>query len=184
MYNHNHILGQLVVSVNQPNDIDQYTPAKNEVKGAVCLYDTSTGEFQGIAMMLAYIILHGVDEECFFSYGYSEKKSLVLHSVAKEKIHNAFISTCFKKHFHEIMNERWHNEEFSSVFFYLPSVTDREGKINQHRDNVNLNPIDCSLDYLSSFSYDKEVSFRPDLSNFPSKELRNPQVEILHGFFR
>ena len=88
MYNHNHILGQLVVSANQRNDIDQYTPAKNEMKVAVCLYDTSTGEFQGIAMMLAYIILHGVDEECFFSYGYSEKKSLVLYSVAK-------VSQCF-----------------------------------------------------------------------------------------
>ena len=28
MYNHNHILGQLVVAVNQPKDIDQYMPPK------------------------------------------------------------------------------------------------------------------------------------------------------------
>ena len=76
----------------------------------------------------------------FFSYGYSEKKSLVLYSVAKEKIPNAFISTCFKKHFPEIMNERWHNEEFSGIFFYLPSTTYCKEKINQHRDNVSLNP--------------------------------------------
>ena len=65
---------------------------------AVCLYDTSTGEFLGVAMRLAYIILRGDVEECFFSYGYLEKKSLVLYSVAKEKIPNAFISTSFKRH--------------------------------------------------------------------------------------
>ena len=56
MYNHNHILGQIVVAANQPKDIDQYMPPKNDVKLAVCLYDTSTGEFQGIAIRLVYII--------------------------------------------------------------------------------------------------------------------------------
>ena len=184
MYNHNHILGPLVVAANQPKDIDQYTPAKDEVKLAVCLYDISTGKFQGIAMRLAYIILRGDKEECFFSYGYSEKKSLVLYLAVKEKIPNAFISACFKKHFHEIMNKRRHSEEFSQLFFDLPSITDRKEKINQHRDNVNLSPIDCSLDYSNSFSPDKAVSFRPDLLNSPNKELRNPQVQILYRFFR
>ena len=56
-YTHIHVLGQLLVAANQSKDLDQYTPAKNEVKLAVCLYDTSTGEFQGIAMRLAYIII-------------------------------------------------------------------------------------------------------------------------------
>ena len=57
-------------------------------------------------------------------------------------------------------------------------------KINQHRDNVNLNPIDYSLDYLNSFSPDKEVSFRPDHLNSADVELRNPQVKLLYQFFR
>ena len=184
MYTHIHVLGQLLVAANQPKDLDQYTPAKNEVKLAVCLYDTSTGEFQGIAMRLAYIILRADMEETFFSYGYSEKKSLVLYSVAKEKISNAFISTAFKKHFHEIMNERRQNKEFSGVICYLPSTMGRKEKISQHWCNVNLNLIDCNLDYLSSFSSDKEVSFRPDLLNSSNKELRDPQVEILYRFFR
>ena len=148
MYNHNHILGQLVVAANQLKDIDQYTPAENELNLAVCLHNTSTGEFQDIAMRLAHIRLRD-DEECFFSYRYSEKKSLVLYLVAKEKIPNAFISTCFEKHFLEIMNERQRNKVFSGIFFYLPSITDRKTKINQHWDNINLIPIDSSLDYLS-----------------------------------
>ena len=49
---------------------------------------------------------------------------------------------------------------------------------------MNLNPIDCSLDYLSSFSPEKEASFRPDLLNSPNKELRKPQAKILYWFFR
>lgn len=66
----------------------------------------------------------------FFTYGYSEKRSKTLHSVAKEKIPNFIISTCFKKHFHEIMNERRYNEKFYGLFFYLPSTTDKQEKIN------------------------------------------------------
>ena len=101
----------------------------------------------------------------FFSNGYNEKKLKVLYSGAKNKIPNAIITTPFKKHFHEVLYERRHNEEFPTLFYFLPAVTDRKGKINQHRDKVNLNPIDCSLDYLNSFSPDKKVSFQPDLSN-------------------
>ena len=122
--------------------------------------------------------------ECFFLYRYNEKKLKVLYSAAKDRIPNAIISTCFKKHFHEILNKRWHNEEFSTVLFYIPSITDWKEKINQHRDNVNLNPIDYSLDYLNSFSPDKEVSFRPDLLNSADVELRSRQVKLLYQFFR
>ena len=53
-------------------------------------------------------------------------------------------------------------------------------KINQHRENANLNLLDGSLDYLNSFSPDTEVSFRPDLLNSAEAELRSPQVEILY----
>ena len=69
-------------------------------------------------------------------------------------------------------------------FYFVPSITDRKEKINQHRDKVNLKPIDCSLDYLNSFSPNKEASFRPDLLNSADAELRRPQVELLYRFFR
>ena len=51
-------------------------------------------------------------------------------------------------------------------------------------ENVNLNPIDHSLDYLNSFSTNKGASFRPDLLNSADEELRSPQVELLYRFFR
>ena len=100
MYTHIHVLGQLVVAANQHENLDKYLPAKNDQRLAVCLYDTSTGKFEGIAMRLAFIILRGDDEETIFSHGCLEKKSLILYSVAREKVPNAFIFTSFKKHFH------------------------------------------------------------------------------------
>ena len=36
------------------------------------------------------------------------------------------------------MNERREKEDFSTLFYYLPSITDRKEDINQHRNNVNL----------------------------------------------
>ena len=53
-----------------------------------------------------YIILRGYIEESFFSYGFNNEKSKVSYSAAKDRIPNAIISTCLKKHFHEIMNDR------------------------------------------------------------------------------
>ena len=134
-------------------------------------------------MQLAYIILRGDSEESFFSYGYNDKKSKVLYSAAKDKIPNAIILTCFKKYFHEIMNERQHNEESSGVLFYLPSTTDRKETINQYRDNVNFNLVDCILEFLISFSPDK-IDFKPHLLNLVVAELRNAQIKMLYNIFR
>ena len=109
IYNHNFILGLLIVTANQPKDIETYVFEKNEVKLIVCLHGQVTREFLGFDKQLVYIILRGDDMECFFSYGCNEKKSKVLCSAAKDRIPNAIISTCFKKHFHEIMNDTMRN---------------------------------------------------------------------------
>ena len=102
----------------------------------------------------------------------------------KNKIPNVIITTSLKKHFQEILNERHHHEEFFSLFYFLPSVIDRKEKINEHKENVNLNLIECSFDYLNSFSPDEEVSFLLDLLNSADAELRRPQDELLYQFFR
>ena len=183
IYNHNFILEQLVVAAKRLENIDEYNCEKNDVKLIVCPYDKAAGEFLELNLQLAYMILQGDREESFFSYGYHDKKSKFLYSAAKDRILNAIISTCFKKHFHEIMNERRHNEESSSLFFYLLSITDCKEKINQFRENVNLNPIDSSLELLSNFSPDK-VDFKPHLLNSSMPGKRDPQVELLYNFFR
>ena len=119
-----------------------------------------------------------------FSYGVSKEKSSILYSVAKERIRNAFVSMFFKNHFREIIDEQQHCEEFSAVFYYLRSITDRKEKKNQFRDNVSFNPIDCGLDFLNSFSPNSEVTFQPQLLNSNNAEKRGPQIELLFKFFR
>ena len=184
IYNHNFIIGQLVVAANQPCNIDEYVCKNDEVELITCLYDKSTGQLNGLTLRLTYIVLRGDLEESFFSYGVNEEKSTVLYSVSKKRIPNAFVSTCFKKHFREIIDERRHNEEFSRLFYYLPSITDCKEKINQLRDNVNLNPIDCTLDHLNSFSSDPNFNFQPPLLNSTDVENRAAQTDVLYKFFR
>ena len=106
MYNHNFILGQLIVAANQPSDINAYECKENEVKLWCCIYDLTTGEFQGVREQLAYIVLRGDKEEVFFSYGFDSAKSKVLYSYSKNKFPDAFVSTAFKKHYSEIRNEK------------------------------------------------------------------------------
>ena len=53
------------------------------------------------------------------------------------------------------MNERREKEDFSTLFYYLPSITDRKDDINQHRNNVNLSPVDCSISFVESFTKTK-----------------------------
>ena len=75
MYNHNFILGQLIVAANQPSDINAYECKENEVKLWCCIYDLTTREFQGVREQLAYIVLRGDKGEVFFSYGFDSAKS-------------------------------------------------------------------------------------------------------------
>ena len=74
MYRHNFIIGQLIVTANQPTEIDQYFCKDNEVKLFTCIYDLQTGEFLGLRCEVAYIVLRGDERELFLSYGFDTKK--------------------------------------------------------------------------------------------------------------
>ena len=183
MYNQNFILGQLIVGANQPKDIATYECNENEVKLLCCIYDLDTGEFKGIREQLAYIVLRGDKNEIFFSYGYDKNKSQILYSYSKQQIPDAFVSTSFKKHYNEIINEKKENEDSSSLFFYLPTITDRKEEINQWKNNPSLTPIDFSISFIESFSTQK-VKFQPNLLNSFNEKERAPQIEMLYGLFK
>ena len=117
MYNQNFILGQLITAANQPTDIENYVCKDNEVKLFCCIYDLATGEFNGIREQLTYIVLRGDQHEIFFSYGYNNSKSQILHSYSKYQIPDAFVSTAFGRHFSEVVNEKKEKEDSSSLFF-------------------------------------------------------------------
>ena len=182
MYVQNFIIGQLIFAANQPKDISQYECLPNEVKLLACVYDLESGEFKGVREQLAYIVLRGDEHEIFLSYGFDKSKSKVLFSYSKQQIPDAFISTSFKKHFNEIINEK-RNEKSSSLFYFLPSISDRKETINQWKNNPSLVPIDFSIDFIETFSPQNE-KFRPDLLNSSDNKLRDPQVEMLNGLFK
>ena len=163
MYVQNFRIGQLIFAANQPKDILQYECLPNEVKLLSCVYDLETGEFKGVRLQLAFIILRGDEQELFLSYGFDKSKSKVLYSYSKQQIPDAFVSTSYKKHFNEIMNEK-RNEDASSLFYFLPSISDRKESINQWKNNPSLVPIDFTIDFIQSFSTQSE-KFRPDLLN-------------------
>ena len=183
MYVLNFILGQLIFAANQPKKIDEHKCEPNEVKLLSCVYDLESGDFKVVRLMLAYIVLRGDEDEIFFSYGYNKSKSKILYSYSKQQIPDAFISTSFKKHFSEIMNEK-RDENSSSLFYYLPSITDRKETINQWKNNPSLVPIDLTIDFIESFSQNQQDKFKPDLLNSTDSKLRDPQVEIPRSLFR
>ena len=183
MYVHNFIIGQLIVSANQPKYINEYVCKENEVKLLSCVYDLESGDFKGLRLMLAYIVLRGDDDEVFFSYGYNKSKSSVLYSYAKQQIPDTFISTSFKKHFQEVVNEK-KNEEYSKMFYYLPSISDRKEEINQYKSNVSLVPTDVTLEFINSFSSEKQYCFQPELLNSRDQKVREPHVKVLRELFR
>ena len=93
MYVLNFILGQLIFAANQPKKIDEHKCEPNEVKLLSCVYDLESGDFKGVRLMLAYIVLRGDEDEILFSYGYNKSKSKILYSYSKQQIPDAFIST-------------------------------------------------------------------------------------------
>ena len=181
MYLRNFIIGQLIIAANQPEDISTYICSKNEVKLLSCVYDLESGDFKGIREQIAFIVLRGDVDETFLSYGFNKIKSKVLYSFSKQQIPNAFVSVAFKKHFDEIINEN-KSDIKSSLFYYLPSVSDRKEAINQFKNNVSLSPVNVTLELIESFSSEGAL-LKPDLLNSAEEE-RKPQTEMLYGLFK
>ena len=182
MYFENFIIGQLLIAASQPKDITNYICSKNEVKLLSCIYDIETGIFKGFREQVAFIVLRGDANELFLSYGFEKSKSKLLFSFSKQQIPNAFSSVAFSKHFKKVLNKD-QSEDSSSLFYFLPSTSDRKEEINQHKNNVSLSPIDVTVDLIESFSVEK-VSFKPDLLSSSDEKERNPQTEMLYGLFR
>ena len=131
------VLGQLICAKHLSEDFDTYDCKPDEVKLYVLIYNNKTGEFKGIQNWLVYIRVRGDEDEMYLSHGYDEDKSGVLYSNVKQILPNIFQSTFFKKHNPMLLDQRA-LQEYSKLFFFLPSTTDRKEKINQFQKNVSL----------------------------------------------
>ena len=180
MYLDNFIIGQLIIAANQPKDIESYVCSQNEVKLLSPVYEIETGQFKGIRKQMAFIVLRGDSDETFLSYGFDKTRSKTLFSYSKQQIPNAFVSVAFKKHFEQIMSGD--RDESSSLFYFLPSLSDRKEEINQYMNNVSLSPVDVTVDFIEKFS--ENVFFKPDLLSSSDEKERKPQIEMLYGLFK
>ena len=56
MYHDNFILGQLLIAANQLTEIENGSCKANEVQLHTCIYNLTTGEFQGLKAELTFIV--------------------------------------------------------------------------------------------------------------------------------
>ena len=119
---------------------------------------------------LGYFTVRGDESECFFDYGYTEENSKVLYSMHKMKIPNSFSATIFNRHRIQYDSGALLDKDFSKIFFFLPSTTDRVEDINMYMNSVNLMPIDIEP---SEFGKDFDPSTL-DFKNPDRKKIGNP----------
>ena len=163
------ILGQVIPWRNPPDNIDDHVSNNDHlVKMYVPLCDNNDGRFQGVEETVGYIMLRGDRDEFFWTYSFSEEKSNILYCSAKQPMPNVFKGTVSNAYGNEMLNERDRND-YSKIFFYLPSITDRKEKINQYRDQVSLTPIDCK--------YESFGDFAPSCYQFDPSHLRLDHVK-------
>ena len=136
------ILGPVTPMLNPPEDLKNYIPKENEATIVRPKYDVVSGQFFGLVETLGYFTVCGDKHECFFDYGYSKENIEVLYSMYKMNIWNSFSATIFNRHRIQYEAGALLDTDFSKIFFFLPSTTDRVEDINRYMTSVNLMPID------------------------------------------
>ena len=176
------VLGQIIPFKTQPEtNIDEFISKDVKfVKIYAPSYDRSTGEFLGIDEKVGYIMLRNVEDEVFFSYGYSEEHATVLFCHQKQSIPNEFRGTAFNSH---RLNTYLENKAImSDICFYLPSITDRKEDINRYKTMVSLTPVTCNISDINAFS-PEEYNFNPKHLDEDGKNQKCAR-ETLYSFFK
>ena len=85
IYNNNFIIGQMVVAANQPCNSDKYVCKNDEVKLITCLHVKLTGQINGLAMRLAYIVLRASWKNSFLIMVFMNKNQLFFTLFLKKR---------------------------------------------------------------------------------------------------
>ena len=106
------VIGQLLILRNPPvsepensSYLKLYSPS----------YDRKQGRFLGIKECIAYIMLRGYEDECFYTYGFDPKKSSILYCYSKQLMPNVFKGTAFNCH--DLLSVAESKSTLSDVFF-------------------------------------------------------------------
>ena len=144
-----YIIDQVVPLLNPPEDMKNYVPKSDELKMIKPKHDPVTGQFLGLIESLSYVTVR--DEQVhFFVYGYNKENSKILYNTHRMKIPNSFSTTIFNRHRIQYESGAVSEPDFSKVFFFLPSTTDRIEDSNRYLGSVNFNPIDIELSEFGS----------------------------------
>ena len=80
---------------------------------------------------IGFIVVRGDEDEYFVNYGYNENKSKLLCFFYKHRIPNSLSGTTFTHH-RAMLESGEYDTEFSKLYFFLSSITNRCEEINQH----------------------------------------------------
>ena len=106
-------------------------------------YNAETREFLGLYETVGFMVVRGSPDEVFFNYGYDKDKSQVLYSHYRRRIPNSFCEIIFNRH-RAMIKAGEIDSEFSNIYFFSQSITDRREDINQYLKNVSISPIDIT----------------------------------------
>ena len=148
-YNDIFIIAQIMPLAHQPKDLESYVLNDDEVKILRSRYDPVSGEFLGIEYCIAVITVRNDSEEQFFDYRYSKDNSKTLYSTRKVKIPSSFKSRVFGICKNKYEGGAFSDELSSRIFFYLPSIVDRNEKIMKHLTSVYLKPFNVNRESIS-----------------------------------
>ena len=140
-----YIIGQVVPLLNAPEDLQNYQLKTDEVKLIKPKYDPVSTQFLGLIQTLGYLTVCGDEQEYLFDYDFNKENSKILCSTHKMKITNSFTITIFNRHRIQCERGAFSETDFSNVFFFLPSTTDRIEDINRYIGSVNVSPIDTDV---------------------------------------
>ena len=178
-YNDSYIIAQIMPLVHQPKDIESYECKDDEVKILRALYNPENDKFLGIEYCVALITVREDFDEQFFDYGYTKEKSNRLYSTVKNKIPSSFKATCFGFLKNQFEGGVYSEQDFSKVFFFLPSTVDRCEEINKYMTSVYFRPFilhmkDLVEDFNPAVSFDRAavVSYMEKVAEQSSQNLK------------
>ena len=164
-YNDIYIVAQIMPLAHQPQDIESYDCKDDEVKILRAKYDPANGKFWGIEYCIALITVENDPEEQYFDYRFVKANSKIPYSTKKSKIPSSFKATAFGTHKNQYESGVFLEQDFSKIFFCLPSTVDRCEEINKYLTSVCLKPYHVDISDLGegfnpAISFDREPAVK------------------------
>lgn len=114
-------------------------------------YDPEMGEFKGLYETIGYLFVRGSPKKLFFNYEYNREKPKVFYSLYRRRITNSFFGTIFNRH-KEMIESGEGEIEYSNIYFFLPSITDRYEEKNKYLKNISIFPVDITQYQLNGWT--------------------------------